>query len=454
VSVECIERGELLAEVRSLYNNLLGRIPRQIRSLHDEVLAQRALDRRLTEELIRFKSRVSQLTEELEVVKDHDSEVTRQAGLTQQELKLALAEAMKNSNLLVEYRCLYELQRVRLENQVEALMDESRMWCGSCYSLANKVIDEHCVISVRQLCITEKSWASLAVHFTVMLSERDTKELSVLRSHVNSWKEMFDTFYATFRAREESIRKLLDTVINDLQKCHNSLTVSMEKKDQTLMSPGKNHLTVVISNMKDCEETLSQVIDEYSGESVLSGQDSLKSLKVQVAKWTNCAITVFHRHRTEEVIHPCHTLMLSINQQVESLINQFRSKIIGDNGVVDGASIVWNNLEDWQIRLGAAFRDPDEFVPLPLWIQLSEQLLSWINILKQTLSSLNSSFSITSEPDNSSDNDVTPLGILGVTKNVQKWLASTTLSMDSEDAKLTNQVCMPALKFVRFVDNH
>ncbi len=48
-------------------------------SLHQEVLAQRALDRRLTEELIRFKANVSALTDELEAVKAHDYEVTKHA---------------------------------------------------------------------------------------------------------------------------------------------------------------------------------------------------------------------------------------------------------------------------------------------------------------------------------------------------------------------------------------
>lgn len=50
-----------------------------ILSLHQEVLAQRALDRRLTEELVRFKANVSALTNELDAVKAHDHEVTKQA---------------------------------------------------------------------------------------------------------------------------------------------------------------------------------------------------------------------------------------------------------------------------------------------------------------------------------------------------------------------------------------
>ncbi len=60
--MDCIERGELLAELRECYNNLLNKVPRQIRSVYEEVLAQRALDRRLTEEMMKFKSTISALT--------------------------------------------------------------------------------------------------------------------------------------------------------------------------------------------------------------------------------------------------------------------------------------------------------------------------------------------------------------------------------------------------------
>ncbi len=59
-------------------------------SLHEEVLAQRALDRRLTEELTRFKSSITLLTRELHEVQDHDREVTRQAMETQNEVSLLI----------------------------------------------------------------------------------------------------------------------------------------------------------------------------------------------------------------------------------------------------------------------------------------------------------------------------------------------------------------------------
>ena len=55
-------------------------------SLHDEVLAQRALDRRLTEELFRFKGQIMELTSELTEVKEHDRLVTEQAKKAQEDV--------------------------------------------------------------------------------------------------------------------------------------------------------------------------------------------------------------------------------------------------------------------------------------------------------------------------------------------------------------------------------
>jgi hypothetical protein len=57
------------------------------------------------------------------------------------QLRAALSEASKNSSILSEYRELYQLQRERLEKQVDLLSDELQVWCDAAYCLAAKV---HC----------------------------------------------------------------------------------------------------------------------------------------------------------------------------------------------------------------------------------------------------------------------------------------------------------------------
>lgn len=146
-------------------------------SLHQEVLAQRALDRRLTEELVRFKASVSALTDELAVVKAHDREVTKQAIQAQQELNEALTESEKNANLLEEYHGLYELQRKRLETLVRTLTEERDLWGSACYILALKVTDHHKLNIAKRLHLHERAWSKLARHFSLCQSQKDSEQV-------------------------------------------------------------------------------------------------------------------------------------------------------------------------------------------------------------------------------------------------------------------------------------
>ncbi len=55
------------------------------------------------------------------------------------QLNNAVLEAQKNASLLQEYHGLYELQRKRLEKNIESLVDEREMWIKAAYSVALKV---------------------------------------------------------------------------------------------------------------------------------------------------------------------------------------------------------------------------------------------------------------------------------------------------------------------------
>ena len=102
-------------------------------------MAQRALDRRLTDELIRFKTAIASLSKELNEVREHDQEVTQQALEAQKDLASALSESEKNANLVAEYHSLYEIQRSRLEFQICSLNKERDLWSRAVYDLAVKV---------------------------------------------------------------------------------------------------------------------------------------------------------------------------------------------------------------------------------------------------------------------------------------------------------------------------
>lgn len=217
VSVHCAERGELLAELRMRYSNLLDRIPRQVKDLHNEVIAQRALDRQLTSELKKFKATITSLTQELAEVKEHDYTIAELADNAQDELANAIAESQRNSRTLSEYHELYELQRKRLEAQVATVNQERNLWQQSAYDLAYKVAEEQNLHSVRKLQLCEKSWVKLTTRFSLVLSSKETQQLNDVQYKVMMWKDMIMDFATSLEDMEHKIRKKLQMVQQKLQ---------------------------------------------------------------------------------------------------------------------------------------------------------------------------------------------------------------------------------------------
>lgn len=128
VTVNMIERGELLSEIRRRYSNMFVKIPRHVKHLHVELVAQRKLNKRLTEELVQSKEFITELRKEVDSVRKHDADITNQAKETQEKLVSVLTQSDNSDEVLEEYHKLYKMQRDRLEESVALIEKEKRMW--------------------------------------------------------------------------------------------------------------------------------------------------------------------------------------------------------------------------------------------------------------------------------------------------------------------------------------
>ncbi len=80
--------------------------------------------------------------------------------------------------MLNEYHELYELQRRRLEDQVTYLSQEQELWEKAAYDLSLRVAEQYSIQTVQRLQLSEKAWSKLASHFVILLSSKDTEEVS------------------------------------------------------------------------------------------------------------------------------------------------------------------------------------------------------------------------------------------------------------------------------------
>ncbi|XP_068807894.1 axonemal dynein light chain domain-containing protein 1 isoform X2 [Struthio camelus] len=348
VSVDCIERGQLLSKLRQRYVSLLERIPQQMKTLYKEMMAQRLVDRHIAEELFYFKESVAQLTRELYEVREHDRKVTREAEQAQQELATAVREAEMNANLVEEYRELYELQRARLEEQILLLRQERDIWSSAAHDLALK----------------------------------DTRDLADLQEETEQFRQMLGHIGAEIDCCEESGKEKLHAVRRGLTRWLQYF------QDNIFSSPVKEELLdEMLQDIKNLENMLNEDLQQYEGEVYLTKMESLKNVARLQEHWTKLGHTVLNRHRDfNGALPPEHAAMEEINQRACELCQQYQIRISGDNGTTKILTRLVRSMEDWLVRVQKLKQGCDMHEselqafrhPLPTWLAQVNALMSFI----------------------------------------------------------------------------
>ncbi|KAM6305718.1 axonemal dynein light chain domain-containing protein 1 [Aegotheles albertisi] len=343
VSVDCVERGQLLSKLRQRYVSLLERIPEQMKTLYKKMMAQRLVNRHITEELLCFKDCVEQLASELCEVREHDCKVTKVAERAQEELAAAIQEAETNADLLEEYRELYELQRRRLEEQVLLLARERDIWSSAARDLALKIIDRNQLTLVRSLHVSGKTLINILKHFIVLLASKDKEDLADLQEETEQFRERLGHLGAEIEHSEESSRRKLQIVCSSLNKqlqhfqCGDSSSVTIEKL-----------LDKILQDMKNLINMLKEDLEQYGGEVHLRRTESLRSTASLQERWMELGQTVLNRHRDfAGALLPQHTVLEEIKQKACELYLQYNIRISGNNGTARLLTALVGSMEDW-----------------------------------------------------------------------------------------------------------
>ncbi|XP_071402949.1 axonemal dynein light chain domain-containing protein 1 [Centroberyx affinis] len=387
VSVGCAERGQLLARLRQRYQSLLERIPRRLKALHTEALAQRALDRRLTEEILRFKSSVQQLHIELSGIRDHDASVSQHAEQAQQQLSEALHQAHSNSDLVQSYHQLYEMQRRRLEAQLLRLSDERDGWSRATFSLALKVISVKKLQLVSRLHVSEQSWSNTAQHCSCSLTAKDAEDLSVVLQLTDRWKDRLTAFMSqlgeTERAQCERINGIQRGIAKWLAFCsaHNRSPDPKYEK----VSEEEIH-----ADLKQWSDTLTLQCERYGGEELLCRQQALGELGRLQGRWVDPGLRLFRRHPGPDAAPPAgQEAMRRLGGAVSQLHQQLDTRVSGESGIHKQLTSLAGLMESWAAKLRAAAGRPDT-MPVSDWLKLEKALRSWQSLAEEALQNVTS----------------------------------------------------------------
>ncbi|XP_037362276.1 axonemal dynein light chain domain-containing protein 1 [Talpa occidentalis] len=379
VSVDCADRGELLSKIRERYVQMLDQIARQMIDFYKDLVTQRMMDQRILEELYNFKTVIEELTRELYLVRAHDVKLTKDAEKAHKDLAQALLDAEKNAKIVEEYHDLYTLQRGRMENDIKQLMAERDIWSSATYELALKVIERNKVILAKRLYLNEKGWNKYSKHLIILLSTKDTTDLSMLQKLTQKWKILMNKLKEEVDQTEASVKQTLQVVRENLIKWQQFFGNSGKSN----LPHKRNVFESVITDFRQLHKVLLEEKDKYTGDNLLSKYDSLKIIKHLQENWTDIGFGIFSRHKSIEGELPSeHQHMTEIMKSIGKLYNDLEIRINGDNGISKIIPNLLSSLDTHSFKLESTLEFPE------MHHEEQEGLIEKINEMKSQVDAL------------------------------------------------------------------
>ncbi|XP_067893553.1 axonemal dynein light chain domain-containing protein 1 isoform X3 [Heterodontus francisci] len=441
ISVDCAERGELLAKIREKYVNLLDYIPRQLSSMHNEIMMQRLLDKQLIMELFVFQNAVEKLNSELGELRERDRKATKIIDKTQEELSNALIDAQKNANMLDEYHHLYELQRKRLIAQVGALTQEKDWWSEAAYSLALKVIEEKNLKLVHDLEVCEKLWVKIAQHFA---DAEDQTKLQEITAH---WREQIIKFNKNIEHAENSSLEKRELILSGFKKWHKYFSEKIASP-RGIKSFPKDMLYMLRNDLKDWHELITQDYERYEGSLFSTTQEALFDIVQLHNDWIDLSLTLFERHQwsMDEKI-PEQIAMEELSSTVGTLSQHYTIMLTGENGIIEIIlCTAWHlmklqdMLESCRVKFDFANMEEIGSVEFDL-LKLHEKFPTLIKLLEDAMN-LAATPQTEEEKMNKQPYVSSSLQLGEVIHKMQDWLLTLFKMITHKDTKLTQQIAI------------
>ncbi|XP_031241528.1 axonemal dynein light chain domain-containing protein 1 [Mastomys coucha] len=371
VSVDCVDRGELLSRIREKYVQMLDHIARQMIEFYKDLVTQRMMDQRILQELYNFKNVIEELTRELCLVRAHDRKLTKEAEKVQKDLAEALLEAEKNAKIVEDYHDLYTMQRGRMESDIKLLMTERDIWSSATYELALKVIERNRVILAKKLYLSEKGWNKYAKHFIIMLSTKDTGDLGMVEKLIQKWKKLVNRFKQDVERTEESTKEKSQIVKAGLLKWQEFFSNNIGK--DIIIPNKKSPFFVVLKEFREYQKMLEEEKEKFTGDFLLSRYDTFKAIKRLQENWTDIGFGILSRHKSMDgLLPPEHEYMEDMVKIISKFYREYEIRINGDHGI----SKVLPNLV---ISLDICVFKLENFVeyseiPADQWLEVDEKI--------------------------------------------------------------------------------
>ncbi|KAL3899501.1 MAG: hypothetical protein SGCHY_002006 [Lobulomycetales sp.] len=393
VTVNMSERGEILAEIRSRYSMLFSKVPKHVRHLHTELVAQRKLNKRLTEELLKSKETMSQLVSEVELVRKHDAQVSRQAQDTQEKLVSILTQSDNSEEILEEYHKLYRMQRDRLEKAITITEKEKRLWIDAAIKLSMRIGKESNISELLELHGFEQSRSRSANHIIKIISDQNNLELSHIEERSEDSRNNLLALSKSVVAEDQQNIETLVSMQKDIQFVLRSFdaneALESEAEQRLLLAFQQYDVKNLAFHLNKWIDQISLVAVRFTSDRDLSLQEDIVTYRSVVENWVEAGLKLMKRNEktTNGKDYKALTENLTrLNNEMENWMRKIELRVSGEDGIASNVISLQNQLEDKYTTYSA--RDPEKPILAAERLQIKDSFHNWIEICSSLISTL------------------------------------------------------------------
>ncbi|KAJ3141179.1 Axonemal dynein light chain domain-containing protein 1 [Geranomyces variabilis] len=386
VTVNMIERGEVLSEIRNRYANMFTKIPKHVRNLHTELVAQRRLNRRLSQELLHSRETVADLIRELGIIRKHDLDITKQAQDSQEKLVSVLTQSDNTEEILEEYHKLYRMQRDRLEDAVRLAEQEKRIWVDAATALALRIGQEHGIADLVLLQKYEHARLRSANHIIVIISNINDSQLRAVERKIDEWRgKLIGLSQSVVEEDQHNIETLakmqreMDMVMKNLDAGNESGGTDAVDSDHPLLKAFAIHDVKALSEyLMKWVEQITGVAIRFTSDRDLVFQEEIAQIRKETEFWVEACYKLLRRNERNtngNEYAPLSEFLSKIGEEVQDWLTKLDQRVSGEDGIASHVISLQNQLEDRYTTYGT--RDITKPLPLTERLTLRESLFNW-----------------------------------------------------------------------------
>jgi hypothetical protein len=384
VTVNMSERGDLLAEIRKRYAAMFLKIPRHVKHLHTELVAQRKLNKRLSEELVRAKEAVRLLLNELDHVKKHDADITQKAEEAHEKLVSVLTQSDNTDEILEEYHKLYRMQRDRLEESLRTSEQEKRIWMDASIDLAFRIGREKNVKEIIDIQKHENNRLNTLNNVIVLINDTNNADIDCVEKKITTWRTRLIALSQSVVEEDHLNMEVLAKIQREMKMLHKNLVVNepadaVEANHALLKAFHVHDVKSIIELIHRWADEIATISSRYTSDKDVAIQEKIVQIRKITEIWIDLAMSNVKRNQKNvqgKDYTPMAQMLGKISIEIEDWLIKIEKRISGDDGVASQVIGLQNQVEDRY----AAYSVREKNKPLPAGerAQLLDCLGTWV----------------------------------------------------------------------------